>query len=218
MTTEERLHERRETRIAAGREAYQALHNHEHFRQWVAIADALVALREEAMEQAHTNRPQGPPYRRAFTALIEQRETWVAGINDTTRAHCYWLVDNLPAVTAWREVLTFRQRDEWNHPSTIKRNFERMTKVQDPQATVTGLSPVAEARQTIVQLQEDNDRLSRELARARDDGSLFNLATDTAEQIGRVIGNTVGETKATAIARAINATVKAKRVRRAHAS
>jgi hypothetical protein len=39
-------------------------------------------------------------------------------------------VDTLPAVQQWREALTFEQRDMWNHPTTIKRNYERMTAVR----------------------------------------------------------------------------------------
>jgi len=94
MTTDERLNARREERLAAGRAAFTRLRNVEHFRDWVAVADALVAIREEAMDKAHTNRPQGPPYRAAFKAIIDQRETWAAGIHDTIRPHCYWLIDN----------------------------------------------------------------------------------------------------------------------------
>jgi hypothetical protein len=130
MSTDERLHERRRERIAAGRTAWAALQKHEHFGQWLAVADALVAIREEAMEQACTNRPQGPPYRAAFKAIVEQKETWAVAIDDTVRAHCYWLVDNLPAVQRWREGLSFKQRDEWNHPSTVKRRYDRLTSVK----------------------------------------------------------------------------------------
>jgi hypothetical protein len=48
----------------------------------------------------------------ASAAIIKEQEPWVAGINDTTRAHCYWLVDNLAAVKPWREMLTFEQCDQ----------------------------------------------------------------------------------------------------------
>jgi hypothetical protein len=146
MTTDERLHERRQERIAAGREAWAALQKHEHFGQWLAVADALVAIREDAMDQARTNRPQGPPYRRAFKAIIEEKETWAIAIDDSVRAHCYWLVDNLPAVQRWRETLTFKQRDEWNHPSTVKRQYERMTSVKKQQEQAEAQQRKATAR------------------------------------------------------------------------
>ena len=74
------------------------------------------------MANAHTNRPQGPPYRAELKRLLT-KEPWAAGINTTTTAHCYWLIDNLPAVTAWREGIGDK-RDVWNHPSTVKRNYE----------------------------------------------------------------------------------------------
>jgi septal ring factor EnvC (AmiA/AmiB activator) len=196
MTTDERLHEKRDARIAAGREAYEGLRKHEHFRSWLAIADALAAIREEAMELAHTNRPQGPPYRAAHKRIVETREQWVTTINSATQTHCYWLVDNLPAIMTWREALTFEQRDLWNHPSTIKRQFERMTKAKeekDPNGP-KHLTPLEQANLKIVELQEENDRLKKQLARG-DDGSLFDLKKDTGRMIARVIRATVGRDK-----------------------
>jgi hypothetical protein len=117
-------HERWVGRIAAGRAAHERINRGEHFDDWVAVADALVAIREEAMTAAGApNNPKHPRYRAEFKR-ITQREAWVAGINDTTRSHCYWLIDHLPAVRAWRDTLGPRERTEWNHPSTVKRNYE----------------------------------------------------------------------------------------------
>jgi hypothetical protein len=158
MTTDERVLERRMERIAAGREAWTKLNQHQHFGQWLAIADCLYAIREEAMEQANTNHPQGPPYRRALNSIIEKREPWVAKINDSVRAHCYWLVERLPAVQQWREGLTFEQRDMWNHPTTIKRNYERMMVAKKPKES--GAPPARISLQDqIIRLQEENDML-----------------------------------------------------------
>jgi hypothetical protein len=99
--------------IAAGRVPWEELH--EHFKHWLAVANALAAMREEAMDVAHANQPQGPHYRRAFNAIIKERESWVAGINDSTRAHCYCLVDNLAAVQVWRKLASYRP---WAHVSS----------------------------------------------------------------------------------------------------
>lgn len=159
MTTEERLHERRDVRIAAGRLAFDRVLNGDHFRDWISVADALVAIREEAMERAHTNRPQGPPYRAAFKAIVEHREKWILKINDTTRTHCYWLVDNLPAVTAWRDGLGQNQRDEWNHPSTVKRNYERLTKAKEDKAKTGGARPQGSLEARHIELQEKHAAL-----------------------------------------------------------
>ena len=102
------------------------------------------------MERAHTNRPQGPPNWCAFKDIIDNREAWVAEIDDTTQTHCYWLIDHLAAVIAGRDTLGLRQRDEWNHPTTVKRNYER-THDQGARADRRGVarrrpSPLAEAR------------------------------------------------------------------------
>lgn len=201
MDIAERLHEKRAARIAAGREAFAELQKHEHYKQWVSVADALVAIREEAMDAAHTNVPQGPPYRAAFKKLIDQREAWAAGISESVRTHCYWLIDNLAAVTAWRETLTFEQRDNWNHPTTIKRQYERATKVKEPKQKGEELTPLQQARDKITELQELCDRLQRQLEQAQREGSLFDLRQDTARDIARVIRAHVGRDKRLQIAK-----------------
>jgi hypothetical protein len=125
MSIEERLHERREARIAEGRAAIIRIKSGDHFRDWVKVADALAALREEAMDAANTpNNPKHPRYR-AEIKKLEDREPWVKTIDSATRSHCYWLADHLPGVTAWRDLLAANQREQWNHPTTIKRNYER---------------------------------------------------------------------------------------------
>jgi hypothetical protein len=166
MTFDDRLHQRRAERIQRGREASDRINSGQHFGDWVAVADALVAMREEAMEVAHTNRPQGPPYRAAFKAIEQRESAWASkysnNSNSGVRAHCYWLIDNLPAVQSWRETLAQNQRDEWNHPSAVKRNYERMNKA--PEVKDKG-SPVADAwtmtKATIIRLQEENDLLRK---------------------------------------------------------
>jgi hypothetical protein len=144
MNTGARLRERREERIAAGRAADERIRDGEHFNDWVAVADALTAIKEEAMEAANApNNPKHPRYRAEFKRIIETRETWAARYGDAERAHCYWLIDHLPAVMAWRDTLG-KRRDEWNHPSTVKRNFELMTAVKPPKAEVVeALKPPA---------------------------------------------------------------------------
>jgi hypothetical protein len=159
VSTEERLHERREARITAGREAYARVRNGDHFRDWVSVADALAAIRDEAMANAHTNRPQGPPYR-AELKKLDAREPWAATINTSTKAHCYWLIENLPAVTAWRDTIGDK-RDEWNHPTTIKRNFERMTKPVEPKVTDADNQPIkpGSLQERHIELQEKHAAL-----------------------------------------------------------
>src|SRR4051812_47129915 len=106
MTLEQRLaalHDKRMERIAAGRDAYERIQRSDHYQDWVKTADALVAMREEAADLAGTpNHYQHPRYRTEIKKL-EERETWAANINSATKTHCYWLIDNLVAVTAWRE-------------------------------------------------------------------------------------------------------------------
>jgi hypothetical protein len=183
MTTEDKLHERRAARIAAGREAWTELNKHEHFGKWLAIADALVAIREEAMEQAgNTNRPQGPPYRKAFKAIITQREPWAAAIKETVRTHCYWLVDNLVAVQRWRETLAFDQRDQWNHPTVVKRNYERLMVVKEQKEKAAPNARVG-LQDQVIRLQEENDMLRRR------QGSGFRPSATPEEAAEQVAGH-----------------------------
>lgn len=161
MITDERLNERREARIAAGRTAFDKINSHEHFRDWLAVADALVAIREAAMDAAHTNHPQGPPYRAALKA-IRIREPWTDKVDSATTTACYWLIDNLPAVQAWRDTLTFKQRDEWNHPATVRRAYERLNVVKEPKPDGAAPPPQRLVLQDkVIELQAEVDLLRK---------------------------------------------------------
>jgi hypothetical protein len=46
------------------------------FIEWMKIARGYDEARREAMERAGTNRPQGPPYQKAF-AEIDRRENLI---------------------------------------------------------------------------------------------------------------------------------------------
>lgn len=188
MSFEEKLSAQRARRIAEGLAAHERPKKREHFADWLAIADALVAVREEAMDRAHTNRPQGPPYRAALTELI-RKHAWMGGIDDTTRTHCYWLIDNLPPVQRWRETLVFDRRDRWNHPSIIKREYQQATAGRETKNA-------ARKKMTLRQL---------------DDDDIIVLEEDTAEDIARMILEEMSDYKANKLIKALQDELKARK-------
>jgi hypothetical protein len=89
-------------------------------------------------------------------------------------------VDTLPAVQQWRETLTFEQRDNWNHPTTIKRQYERMTAVRKQQEKAAPNAARLGLQYQVIRLQEENDMLRNRQGAGFMPGT---SAEDAAEQI-----------------------------------
>jgi hypothetical protein len=116
-------------RLAA--EAFERIRTGQHFRDWVFVGYGLVAGRTRAMREVFTNEPKGRPYNEAFGRWMDrQPNQWPRKLDKATTAHCFWLIDHLPQVEAWRDRLAANQREVWNHPTTVRRNYERAERGQ----------------------------------------------------------------------------------------
>src|SRR5258708_1682520 len=104
------------------------------FAWWLDYANAVVAVRTEAMRDAYANQPIGKAYN-AHHKRIMQREKLDA-FDDNTRKDCVIMVDNLhhPAdprralgILAWRSKLDISTRARLNHPTAILRRWKKDT-------------------------------------------------------------------------------------------
>ena len=68
------------------------------------------------------------------------------------------MIDNLPAIEAWRATLTQTACLRLNHPSSILRKWKAATEVKEPQPTL---------RDIVADLSEDNAKLKREVEELR---------------------------------------------------
>ena len=90
-------------------------------------------------------------------------------IDKATRNHCLWVADNLAAISAWRETLAASQRNEWSHPTTIRRRYEAAHRAAAAGAEGKALTPMEKLKQALRTLSEENARqapLRREVRRA----------------------------------------------------
>jgi hypothetical protein len=84
------------------------------------------------------------------------------------------------------------QRDAWNHPTTVKRAYERAHKMAVAKAAGEPvLSHVGQLKAALVESETERDRWKRQ---AEEAGSLFNLYKDSAEVIARVLVESVRPT------------------------
>jgi hypothetical protein len=150
------------------------------YDDWLMIADGLQAGRESAMAAAQCNTPFGLRYRRELKAW-RARNAWTANprLHNSVVSNCYWLIDNLAQVEAWRATLTDDEREAYNHPTAIKRQFQKAQRGgPGGQRGRRGPHPGNPSRQAkaalaalqkqIAELQIDNDALMAALNATRE--------------------------------------------------
>lgn len=216
MTTEESTRMRPDKEAEYERlaeEAYERIKTGQHWRDWTYVAQGLAAGRQKAMREAHTNQPSGRGYNEAFSRWMNTRP-WARSLDKATRAHLLWVADHLVEIEGWRETLAQNQRDQWNHPTTVRRAYERAKK-QDREQTAgeeSKPSTMAQLKTSLVESQEEAATWKR---RAEESGSLFDLRRDTPEDIARALVESCTPSRAEKIAKAIRDELK--RQKAAHA-
>lgn len=183
------MDELNEQKERAAAEAWERIKSGHHWSDWRVIAEGLEVGRDKALHETNSNKPFGRAYTTAFKAWLDQRP-WARELANPTRAHLFWYVDHAAAVETWRDTLASNQRMAWTHPTTVKRKFEQMTAIKNPEKSEK-LSSAAKQKLEIIRLQEENDQLKKRA----DGGSLFDLKRDRPEDIVRVIIDTVSNGK-----------------------
>jgi hypothetical protein len=150
---------------------------------WNKIGVFLNIGRNKAMMRAGTNEPIGARYIKAFSEWMAQY-AWIGEIDKATRTHAMWCVDHGDELAKLRENMGLTQRLAANHPTTMRRKWDKANKETD--------KPVEEKKETRAQKVEreleamaaERDKWKRE---AEKDGSLFDLKQDPAPLIAKVI-------------------------------
>jgi hypothetical protein len=150
---------------------------------WNKIGVFLNIGRNKSMLRAGTNEPIGARYIKAFSEWMAQY-AWIGEIDKATRTHAMWCVDHGDELAKLRENMGLTQRLAANHPTTMRRKWDKANKETD--------KPVEEKKETRAQKVEreleamaaERDKWKRE---AEKDGSLFDLKQDPAPLIAKVI-------------------------------
>jgi hypothetical protein len=167
------------------------------YDDWLAIAEALEVSRTDVMRALHTNQAHGRRYEKAMGEWLIANG--FREINKSTRSRLLECLKHKVEIQAWRSRLTDAERFKVNHPDTVLRKWKAATVVPDLHAPPR-VSPVQKLKDSVVTLQEQNDRMRREIERGG--GDLWN-AEDRAQDIAKVIFGKLSKSKAERVARAI---------------
>ena len=184
-----------EEAIRLGIAAWDRLRGNSTFADWIVVGAAHRFGRTTAMHDARTNKPEGGGYNAAFAAWA--RKFGFADLDKGDRARLFNVMDNLKEIGAWLDKLPLKERLRLNHPSSIWRRWKAAT--AENKNSEQKVSPQQMLKDELVRLQEDNDRMKREIERGG--GDLWNC-NDRPRDIARiVIQQCKSKTKAEKVAR-----------------
>ena len=182
--TQETFESEYEARIEREAEA-AALHlkSGQQWSDWLAIGRLMVVGRNKAMLRGGTNEPIGARYNKAFGEWLDQRQ-WLRDIDKATRSHAMWCVDHEGELVTLRENMGQTKRDSANHPTTMRRAWERMQKEGEKDPAAKKETKAQKIERELEAVSAERDKWKRE---AEKDGSLFDLKQDPAGLIAKVI-------------------------------
>jgi hypothetical protein len=117
------------------RDAYGRIDRGEHTIDWLAIGRAYNALQARALAASGSNQAVGARYNACWAYYADRYGIAGFDIAKPTKSHCMWLAENWEAVSAWLAQRGANERQQWNHPTTIRRNYLARTVVQPATAS-----------------------------------------------------------------------------------
>jgi hypothetical protein len=159
--------------------AWELLKRGQDWQSWKVIGEGLHEGRLWSMRKAATNQPVGKTYNRAFSDWLDARK-WTREIDRSTRNHAMWCHENVAAIEQWRETLATSQRQMINHPSTVKRNYE---KTQSEKTIAKKTERAKQVKIDVDELEKIQGDLAKFKKMAEADGSLFDLKKDSIKII-----------------------------------
>jgi hypothetical protein len=183
-----------------------------HLDDWLAYQPGLMIRRRMAMKLAYTPKPEGSKYNKAFKIILEADGLHELG--GTAITSLLWLAEDpfrMETLAKLRAGMTPGERARLNAPITARQKVEKALKGDDEEdQKEKKLTPLAKANASIADLEEQVVDLNKKLAK-HDEGSLFDLKNDSAEDIALVIVNSVSEHKVKALIAALTVWVKGKK-------
>ncbi len=106
--------------------------------------------------RGRTEQPIGSRYNSELGSWLARHH--FDNIDKGDRSRLIEVIDNLPAIEAWRATLTQIACLRLNHPSSILRKWKAATEIKEPQPTL---------RDIVADLSEDNAKLKKEVEELR---------------------------------------------------
>ena len=174
-----------EARAQEAADAADRLKRGQSWDDWLKIGVFLNIGRNKAMLRAGTNEPVGARYIKSFSEWMAVYP-WIGDIDKATRIHAMWCVDHLDELVKLRENMGLTQRMTCNHPTTMRRRWDKSQKEGDKVAPTGGKK---ESRADVIQRELEQVAAERDKwkHKAEKDGSLFDLKQDSTKIIASVI-------------------------------
>jgi hypothetical protein len=152
---------------------------------WLKIGTFLNIGRNKAMLRAGTNEPIGARYIKAFSEWMGVYP-WIGDIDKATRVHAMWAVDHIDDLTRLRENMGLTQRLACNHPTSMRRRWDKSQKEGEKGAPTGGKK---ESRADVIQRELEQVAAERDKwkRKAEKDGSLFDIKNDSVKIIAQVM-------------------------------
>jgi hypothetical protein len=183
-----------------GREAWNRLRTNHTWDDWKAVGKACAIGQVTAMHDGHVNKPKGRSFNAAISAW--NKKYGFQDLDKGVRSRLLDVMKHLAEIEIELAKLPLTKRQQLNHPNAVWRFWKKLTK---PSSSAPSVSAVQKLKDSIVLLQEDNDRMKREIDQGG--GDLWD-AKDKPQDIAKVIFNKVGKSKAEKVALAILKLVK----------
>jgi uncharacterized protein YejL (UPF0352 family) len=194
-----------EARAQEAAEAADRLKRGQAWDDWVKIGVFLNIGRNKAMLRAGTNEPIGARYIKAFSEWMSAY-AWIGDIDKATRTHAVWCVDHLDELVKLRENMGLTQRLTCNHPTTMRRRWEKSQKEIDKPAPTGGKK---ESRADVIQRELEAVAAERDKwkHKAEKDGSLFDLKNDSTKIIAATIASNMSIYRLRELSKALQAEI-----------
>lgn len=170
---------------------------------WLAIGTFLNIGRNKAMARGGTNEPIGARYVKAFSEWMGSY-AWIGDIDKATRTHAMWCVDHLPDLVKLRENMGLTQRLACNHPTSMRRRWDKSQKELDKPKAEKKEPKSAALERELEAVAAERDKWKH---KAEKDGSLFDLKQDTVKIIAATIASNMTIYRLRELAKALDAEI-----------
>jgi hypothetical protein len=202
-----------EARAQEAADAADRLKRGQSWDDWNKIGVFLNIGRNKAMMRAGTNEPIGARYIKAFSEWMAVYP-WIGDIDKATRTHAMWCVDHGDELAKLRETMGLTQRMTCNHPTTMRRKWDKAQKEVDKAPTEKKEPKSAALERELEAVAAERDKWRH---KAEKDGSLFNLGTDSTKDIARIIAESMSTYRLAELLKALQAENARKKSIKKHA-
>jgi hypothetical protein len=182
-------------------EAADRLKRGQSWEDWLKIGVFLNIGRNKAMVRAGTNEPIGARYIKSFSEWMAGY-AWIGEIDKATRTHAMWCVDHGEELAKLRENMGLTQRLAANHPTTMRRRWDKANKEVDKAPAEKKEPRSAALERELEAVAAERDKWKH---KAEKDGSLFDLKQDSTKIIAQVIAQNMSPHRLRELMKALEA-------------